>query len=321
MIFSIIALGFSEPQNHLWLTGACSFFVCFFAATQDSIIDSMRIDLLTDADSGAGAAMESVGFRLGMLTSGAGTLYLAALVGWSWAYFAMGCLCFVGVLTFLYIPEQTKRIPNQEITSLYKAFRHSYQHLSHTHFFLFLCLFIFCFKGADTVLNAMSAPFFCDLGFTKIEYANVSKFFGIAMMLGGGLCGGWLIHHMGLRQTVIMGTLLQCVSSLLFVVQGLVGHNVQVLMVTVGVESFCSGLCSTAFIAYLSFFCKSSFAASHFTILYALGSFSRVLVSMGAGWIANTFGWIFLFLLSSLFTIPVFYALMRIHEKNITSSE
>ena len=317
MIVAIICLGLSEPEKNLWLTGVCAFFVSFFAATQDIIMDSLRIELLDEKNSGAGAAMESVGFRLGMLTSGAGALYLAACVGWSKAYIMMACLCFIGVITFYFMPEQ-KKAPSKELELMgfYKTLYTSWKEISGADFFIYLVFFIFCFKGGDTILNAMSAPFFCDLGFTKIEFANVSKFFGIVMMVAGGLLGGVLIQRMGLRTTVMMGTVFQCISSLLFVVQSWVGHDLNVLFVTVGIESLSSGLCATAFIAYLSSFCKSSFAASHFTLLYAFGSFSRVFISTVAGWVANTFGWTTLFLASSLFTIPVFYSIMCIHRKN-----
>src|SRR5438477_4895998 len=58
-----------------------------------------------------------------------------------------------------------------------------------------IILFIFCFKLADTTLNAMSAPFLYDVGFSKIEFANVTKLFGITLMVVGGLLGGVMIHR------------------------------------------------------------------------------------------------------------------------------
>jgi PAT family beta-lactamase induction signal transducer AmpG len=108
---------------------------------------------------------------------------------------------------------------------------------------------------------------------------------------------------------------LQTLSCLMFMIQAQVGHVLSALIITIAVESFCSGLCSTAFIAYLSKFCKSPFTASQFTLLYSVGSLSRVLISTGSGWVADTYGWMILFFLSSLFSIPILYLVVKIKRK------
>jgi PAT family beta-lactamase induction signal transducer AmpG len=93
------------------------------------------------------------------------------------------------------------------------------------------------------------------------------------------------------------------------------------LTVTIGTESLCSGLASTAFIAYISNFCKGKFNVAHFTLLYSLASFSRVLVSTLAGWIADTSCWTFLFSLTSTSCLPVIYFLLKIHHKQKQSNK
>jgi PAT family beta-lactamase induction signal transducer AmpG len=80
-------------------------------------------------------------------------------------------------------------------------------------------------------------------------------------------------------------------------------------MVTIGVESFCSGMTAAGFIAYLSTFCKAPYTATHFTLLYSINSFCRVLISALAGWLADHMSWGLLFLLSSFTLIPAGLAL------------
>ncbi len=179
-------------------------------------------------------------------------------------------------------------------------------------YFVSLVGFILCFKIADTVLNSMSAPFLFDLGFTKLECAQISKFFGISLMVTGGLLGGIVIHSLGLNRTIILCALAQTLSCLMFVIQGWSGHNMHMLILTIGIESLCSGLASTVFIAYLSHFCKGKFNVSYFTLLYSLGSFSRVLVSTLAGWVADISSWTFLFSLTSTSFLPVIYYLLKV---------
>ncbi len=325
VMLSILALAFSDPGNNLLLSGFWAFLVSFFAATQDIITDSYRIDLLKDKFSGAGAAMESVGFRIGMLASGAGTLYLADFFNWPAAYCLTALAGLIGVFTLLSIEESDSSLSSSErvrgskdgtnpFYTFYSTYSNSWRHLLKKPYFLYLIAFIFCFKMADTVLNSMSVPFLVELGFTKIECANISKFFGITMMVSGGLIGGVLIHQLGMNQTIVMCATLQALSCLMFMIQAQVGHVISVLVITIGVESFCSGLSSTAFIAYLSKFCKTPFSASHFTLLYSLGSLSRVIISTGSGLFADTYGWMSLFGVSSLFSIFLLYFLIKIRK-------
>src|SRR5690606_30693274 len=113
--------------------------VSCFSATLDSIIDAYRIELLSQQHLGSGAAIESLGFRLGMLTSGAGALYLANSWGWSTAYLSMSLCCFIGLFAILASDE-----PQQ--TSSSKTRR--WQHASSIPLSLFFSLlgFIFFFK-------------------------------------------------------------------------------------------------------------------------------------------------------------------------------
>jgi PAT family beta-lactamase induction signal transducer AmpG len=138
------------------------------------------------------------------------------------------------------------------------------------------------------------------------------------------LAGGYLIHQIGILQSSIMAVALQAIACLMFVIQSLVGYHLEVLVITVGVESFCSGLIAAVFIACLSGFCRQPFTASHFTLLYSFGSLCRVTTSAGAGWLADHLDWTLLFLLSALAVIPAVSFIVKafeIHDKREKSQE
>jgi dipeptide/tripeptide permease len=69
-------------------------------------------------------------------------------------------------------------------------------------------------------------------------------------------------------------------------------------------------MASTAFIAMITLYCKAPFSAGHFTFLYAIGSMSRIVVSLLSGVIADVVGWSWLFLITALTTIPAFWFLI-----------
>ncbi|MDX1670221.1 MAG: permease, partial [Limnobacter sp.] len=96
MAFAAVALGFSS-------------------ATQDICIDAFRIESAERKFQAILASMYVAGYRVGMLASGAGALWLASRLGtelgaysyeaWRLTYFAMASLMTVGLLTTLIRPE------------------------------------------------------------------------------------------------------------------------------------------------------------------------------------------------------------------------
>lgn len=327
LILSIIALGFCNPSRSIGATALCALLVAIFSATQDIVYDAYRIEIISDNNRGMAAALESIGFRFGMLTSGAGALYLATFFDWQAAYHLMAAAMLVGMVTVLLMPEPTlekvvilgnKRQPHSMGQRIKAFVLQPWRQFYHKKTFLSLVLFIFCFKLADAVLNSMSAPFLYDLGFSKAEFANVTKVFGITLMVVGGLLGGLVIKRFGALNAVILSTLMQGMSCLMFAVQALVGYDYQVLVITIGAESLCSGLTSTVFIAYISGFCRQPHTATHFTLLYSVGSFARVIASAGAGWFADHYSWDLLFLLSAMAVVPTIFFVLNVEKKRET---
>ncbi|WP_010298372.1 AmpG family muropeptide MFS transporter [Candidatus Odyssella thessalonicensis] len=311
LTLSLFTMGLCSPTKSLIILGFTATLVAFFSATQDIIIDAYRIETISTQNCGTAAAFETIGFRFGMLVSGAGALYLAHILSWQAAYHIMAILSFFSIgLTFI-IPEPASS--NLVKTDFSKRQQNFFKRLG-SYFILplnqfghkdklWLILgFIFFFKMTDTVLNSMSAPFLCDLGFSKVEFANVSKVFGITLMVVGGLLGGIMVQRLGIYQAAVMCASLQASCALMFTIQSFSGYDPYILMITVGSESLCSGMTSTIFIALLSGFCCQPHTASHFTLLYSFGSLCRVGTSALAGWLADEISWpvLFLFCFASL---------------------
>jgi len=313
LIASLVFLSQTHPNENIGLTALAAFLVSTFAASQDIVIDAYRIEILNKHYLGLGAALESIGFRFGMLTSGAGALYLAHLLSWRDAYLIMAVGVFIGMIAILFMPAD-KSHKNLIPIVLHAPFTPWRAVLRHEKIWWLLCFILF-FKMADTVLNAMSVPFLVELGFSKLEFANISKAFGITLMIFGGLAGGGLMHQFGIPTTLLSCMFLQVTACFMFVIQSIVGHDNSVLMVTIGVESFCSGMTSAGFIAYLSTFCNPPYTATHFTLLYSINSFCRVLISALAGWLADHMSWSLLFLLSGFTLIPAGLALALLEHR------
>lgn len=120
IIAAIASMALIDPAGgHLTMMALAAVLLGFSSATQDIVIDAYRIE---SADVSLQALMSSTyiaGYRIGMLVSGAGALFLASAFGsakgaydyhaWQWAYLIMAAAMSVGVFTTLVISEPATR--------------------------------------------------------------------------------------------------------------------------------------------------------------------------------------------------------------------
>jgi len=319
IILSIFALALCRPsQNIYWCCFWC-FLMSLSSAIQDISIDAYRLYVTNNLDHatlGPSAAMESVGFKIGMILSGGGTIYLAHHYGWPLAYIMTSGFILLGVAAFLSINTKMFHINREEDFSQNDFLQNFKNDFLKKSYLLPLIGFVIFFKTADTVLNAMAAPFLIEMGFSKLEFASVSKVFGLALSIAGGILSGVFIQIWGTFSVVRLCIGAQLISCLLFIVQGLLGYNLWFLFVSIGIESLTSGITATVFIAYLSTFSKGKFAVATFTLLCSIGSLSRIAASSLSGVVSENFGWFVLFLLAGFCCIPATLFARKIHQKN-----
>jgi MFS family permease len=55
--------------------------------------------------------MTQAGYRLGAILAGAGALFLAEVLDWSWVYAVMAALVIVGMAAAIFAPDPEKRTP------------------------------------------------------------------------------------------------------------------------------------------------------------------------------------------------------------------
>ncbi len=328
LMAAILALGTTNPADDAALVALLALVVAFCSASQDIVVDAYRIDVLEDEQQGAGAAMTQLGYRLGMLASGAGALYLADQMSWLWVYAAMAVLVTVGIVTVLLSPEpkgdghalaQDHRRRADEIHArnpllprplaewlawLDGAVVAPFADFVGRQGWLVILLFILLYKFGDAFAGVMANPFYVEMGFTNSEIASVSKIFGLVATLAGVTVGGVFVSRYGIMRGLLVCGVLQMVSNLMFAVQAIVGHHVGMLAVTIGIENFTGGMGSAAFVAYLSALCHVAYTATQYALLSSFMAFGRTVLSSSGGWIADHVDWVSFFLLSTAAAAP-----------------
>ena len=328
LIAATLALGFSGPAVNLGVTAMLAVAVAFASASQDIVVDAYRVEILEEHQFAAGAAAIVFGYRVGMLVSGAGALYLASAFVWPLVYAAMAVLLLVGVATVLLNPEPTLRETPESIVResevrawlaerprlsgslgaavawLYIAVVCPFAEFMARPAWVAILLFVIFYKFGDSLAGVMTFPFLDDIGFTKIDIANVAKVFGFAATLAGLALGGALMAGLGLYRSLWVCGILQLVSNLMFAVQAMVGADITLLALTIGLENLAGGMGTAVFVAYLSSLCNVAYTATQYALLSSFMVVARTWLSSSGGALAEWLDWIGFFLLTTGAAVP-----------------
>ena len=328
LIAATLALGFSGPAANIGVTAMLAVAVAFASASQDIVVDAYRVEILEEHQFAAGAAAIVFGYRVGMLVSGAGALYLASAFAWPLVYAAMAVLVLVGVATVLLNPEPTMRETPESIVRedevrawlterphlsgplgaalawLYIAVVCPFAEFMARPAWVAILLFVIFYKFGDSLAGVMTFPFLDDIGFTKIDIANVAKVFGFAATLAGLALGGALMAGLGLYKSLWICGVLQLVSNLMFAVQAMVGADITFLALTIGLENLAGGMGTAVFVAYLSSLCNVAYTATQYALLSSFMVVARTWLSSSGGALAEWLDWIGFFLLTTGAAVP-----------------
>jgi PAT family beta-lactamase induction signal transducer AmpG len=114
LIISIIALGQTSPLENISLTAITALLVAFFAATQDILIDALRIEILEKKEQALGASLYVYGYRIAILVSGSGSLLLSEYISWSLVFAIMSIGIMVGIVTTFFLKEPSSSLKHLE---------------------------------------------------------------------------------------------------------------------------------------------------------------------------------------------------------------
>jgi PAT family beta-lactamase induction signal transducer AmpG len=304
---AIVALGATDPSVDPWATAFCAVLVAFLSASQDVVLDALRIELLEERQQGAGAAVYVMGYRLGMLSAGAGALFLAEALPWFWVHVAMAGLMAVGVGAVLCSPEPVEvraSVGRGFGAWLYEAVLAPFGDFMRRRGWLAILGFVALYKFGDSLAGVMANPFYLEMGFSKAEIAGVSKIFGLWATLIGAALGGVMVARLGILRSLLVCGLLQMFSNLLFAAQALAGHNLAMLTLVIAIENVAGGMGTAAFVGYLSALCNVAYTATQYALFSAFMSFARTVLSSPGGALAEQVGWVWFFGLTTLAAVP-----------------
>ena len=321
LIAAILLLATADPARSPLFVAVAALLVAATSSTQDIVVDAFRVESLPESEQAAGMASYVAAYRIGMLVSTAGALFivsgfestgLARNAAWMWGYVVMAALVLIGCVTALIATEPEPSVRAEAATHDESGFTRVI-HAAVGAFSEFLTrrnaiatlAFVVLFKFTDAFSGSMTAPFVIDLGFSRNDYAAIVKGVGLAATLIGGFAGGFVARRYSLAASLWIGGVLQALANLSFSWLALVGINQWALALAITAENFTSAIGTVIFVAYLSALCRNPLhTATQYALLTALSAVGRTYLSSGAGFIAKATGWPLFFVICVLVAIP-----------------
>jgi PAT family beta-lactamase induction signal transducer AmpG len=313
---SLYMLSNVDPSSAMTIFVAIAACVALLSATQDIVLDAYRIEIAPVEMQGVLAASYQYGYRVAIVVSGAGALYLAEFLSWSIAYAVMAACMAVGIVTTLYCKEPKNVTPpdyhfagtwHQKVAKWFLAaiagpFADFFRRYG---WFAWLMLsFIVVYRLSDYVLGILANPFYLDVGYTKSQVASVAKLYGLGVALIGIGAGGWAILKFGLARCLISATVLIASTNLFFALIVLTGPEIWVLALTISFDNFAQGFSGTIFIAYLSSITNMSFTATQYALFSSLSVLIAKISASFSGTVQESIGWFGFFLYAAALGIP-----------------
>src|SRR5450432_356589 len=258
LLGAIVLLAFCDPGRLPWyIVFGAAVLVATASATQDIVIDAFRIESLPESEQAAGMASYVFAYRVGMLISTAGALFLVSgfeswgfekSAAWTAGYVVMAVLVVIGMITTLIATEPEKsaaakaehaaHATDSPLKRVFETAVAAFSDFLSRDMALMVLTFVVLFKFTDALAGAMTAPFVIDLGFTRNEYAAVIKGVGLAALLLGGFAGGFIARAYPLSVSLWIGGLLQAAANLGFCWVAFRGHDLTALTIAITIENF-----------------------------------------------------------------------------------
>ena len=306
-IFLYLLATISPNSESLITFAVCALFVSFFSASQDIVVDAYRIEIAPVKSQGILTAGYQFGYRVAILVSGAGALYIADSYTWEISYKVMSSLMLVGIITTLMSSEPSEhkfkvdKSDNLIVAVFWAPIREFFSRYKNA---ILILIFIGVYRLSDLSMAVMANPFYLDIGFTLSQIATVTKVFGIVMTLIGAFFGGIIVLRYGVKQPLFYGSIMIALTTLMFVIQSIFGNNMNLFVLTIALDNFTGGFAGTVFIAYLSSLTDPKYTATQYALFSSLMLVPGKFLSGFSGLIVDNFGYSELFLISASLGIP-----------------
>lgn len=300
LMLMLLALNPESPDALMWV---CVASLAIMSATQDIAIDSYSIEMLKTSEMGVANGFRQAAYRLAMIVSGGIFVAMGGRLGWEIAFISAAAVLGACGLVSMVLPAVEVQRAAFSASSLRAPFTDllSRQHAVQ------VMLFILFYKLGDLAMAPIVRPFWLARGLSTDEIGLINGTLGVVAAIAGGLAGGMFMGRFGIFRGLWFFGLCQCVSHLTYAVVAAYPHTGHVGVYVASVaESFCSGLGTAAFLAFLMSICNRQYSATQYALLSALFRVTGIIAGAVSGWTTDMVGYAYYFALTFILPLPAF---------------
>ena len=318
LIAALAAMALIGPSS-LTLFVIAAGLVAISGATQDIVVDAYRIEIAPVESQAALAATYILGYRLGLILSGAITLYLAELIGWTNAYLVMAACILLPLSAILLSkePPPDKVLQIREI-HIQDAFVKPFQEFfSRNGVLLALALlaFVGLFKLPDQMIGVLAGPFYLDSGFTKADIATISKLYGVWIGIAGAFLGGVCVAAFNIKPMLVVAAIAVSISNLAYLLMATHPSEQWAFFATISADNLAQGFAGVVLVAFMSSLTDRNFTATQYALLASLANLPGKFIGGISGFIVEASNYQTFFILSTLSVVPTLLILAWLWNK------
>ncbi len=319
-VLSLVLAGVGGHPDAIWVVGAVALAIALASASQDVAYDAYSVDVLREDEQGPAVGAKIALYRAAMLVSGGVSITLAGRWGWPAVNALLGVV-YLAMLVITWLapePEEKTEAPR----TLREAVWHPFIGFLSRHRALEILAFVFLYKFADQLAQALTRPFLIDMGYDSDQRGVALSTIGMVATIAGAFVGGWVTTLAGLGHSLWIFGVLQIFSNVgYFFLAGLPGPSLPFMYGSTGFELFTSGLGTGAFSVLLLRMTQKRFSATQYALFSSLFALPRLLAGPISGFAVDAIGWRTFFLSTLVMGIPGLIMLARFVPPGVKEPE
>jgi PAT family beta-lactamase induction signal transducer AmpG len=309
-VLGLALAGVGGHPDALWVVGALALAIALASATQDIAYDAYVVDVLREEEQGAAVGAKIAFYRAAMLVSGGVAIWLAGKWGWPAVNLLLGLAYAPMLLITWRAPEPEEKI--EAPRTLREAVWLPFLGFLARHRALEILAFVFLYKFADQLAQALTRPFLIDMGYDPYERGVALSTIGMVATIVGSVFGAWITAIAGLGHALWVFGFLQIFSNLgYFILAGAAEPGRALMYGATGFELLTSGMGTGAFNVLLVRMTQKRFSATQYALFSSLFALPRMLAGPVSGFAVDAVGWRTFYLSTLLMGIPGLAMLAR----------
>lgn len=324
ILYAIIIFAISFLNFHVTPILIIGLIICSFvaSATQDIATDALAVVSFGKKDKSLVNSMQSMGSFAGAMVGGGLLLLLYNKLGWSNLLPYLALFVIVSLIPLFFFrekhieePIEKKQMPKPNINDLFGFFKQKGAGKQ--------IIFLFLYYAGLIGILSMLKPMLVDYGYNIKEIGIMSGIVGTSIGCIASLAGGFIVRRLGRKTSRILFASVTLFTAVYFYLLVTV-LPVNIATLHLGISMLWGSYGMSTIVVYTTAMdsVRKGYEGTDFTIQTVITHLSGMLMAVGAGKLAGTFGYDKLFLTEILIAaVSLSYILFVFRTKKVNNHE